>query len=590
MATLTADDYTVGWIAALHTELMAANAMLDERHSPLPQPSGDLNSYTFGRIGAHNVVIACLPLGRIGKAPAGIVARDMLRSFPNLRFGLMVGIGGGIPTEEMDMRLGDIAVSKPGYNDGGVVQYDYGQTVRKGRFIRSGTLNQPPTLLLTALATIQERHERGEREYVRLVQNIPQELANNFSFPGAENDRLFNSNYDHVANRPVCGRCSTIETKNRPARTDQYPRVFYGTIASADRVMRHGPTRDKIGKEIGAICFEMEAAGLMNDFSCLVIRGICDYSDTHKNYQWQPYAALTAAAYAKELLHTLPPETVDHIQPKATSFANSEKAHPAGDSGYSSETKEASISAHSTVSSLHSFFVIDPKVLNSPSVALGRLVTDVRTPWDEYCTEAPKPDESRVGISPDSLLRDLLEESSSAAFKSRFLDILSKFLKTDDTASTAKSIAGKSYFLTNPRQWLRDIYESSKVRLWSEEMIKIEWDVWLVVGIHTIPATSTTSVPNPEFGGLLPSDEEVVIAIQYRKVKFSWLDERDKITVHLEPGVCRWEPLILTKASTDTDEEPENDTLEVSLETHVDTAELVFSSDVFEEGDRILVF
>ncbi|KAF2465814.1 purine and uridine phosphorylase [Lindgomyces ingoldianus] len=325
MATLTANDYTIGWIAALHTELMAATAMLDERHLPLPQPSRDDNSYTFGRIGTHNVVIACLPLGRIGKAPAGIVAKDMLRSFSNLRCGLMVGIGGGIPTEKMDMRLGDIAVSKPGYNDGGVVQYDYGQTVRKGRFIRSGTLNQPPTLLLTALATIQERHERGEREYVRLVQDILPELANNFSFPGAENDRLFHSDYDHVADHLVCDHCSTAEIKNRPPRTDPYPRVFYGTIASADRVIRHGPTRDKIGKEIGAICFEMEAAGLMNDFPCLVIRGICDYSDTHKNYQWQPYAALTAAAYAKELLHILPSETVDSTQPKATSSVNFEK-------------------------------------------------------------------------------------------------------------------------------------------------------------------------------------------------------------------------------------------------------------------------
>lgn len=589
MATLTADDYTVGWITALHTELMAARAMLDERHLPLAQPAGDDNSYTFGRIGARNIVIACLPLGRIGKAPAAIVAKDILRSFPNLRCGLLVGIGGGIPTEKLDIRLGDIAVSKPGYNDGGVVQYDYGQTVQRGRFIRSGTLNQPPTLLLTALATIQEKHGRGEHEYLRFVQNVLQEFANNFSFPGAENDRLFHSAYDHVADRPVCDRCSTVESVSRPPRTDPYPRVFYGTIASADRVMRHGPTRDKIGKEIGAICFEMEAAGLMNDFPCLVIRGISDYSDTHKNYQWQPYAALTAAAYAKELLHTLPPPTVDNIHAKATSVAKFAEARPAGDSGYSSETKEAYISARSAVSNLHSFFVIDPKVLHSPSVALGRLVTNVRTPWDEYCTETPKPDESRVGISPDSLLRDLLEEASSAALKSRLLDVLSKFLTAEDIASTAKSIAGKSYFLTNPRQWLKDICDSCEVRQWSEEMIKIEWDVWLVVGIHTIPATSAASVSIPDSEGLLTSDEELIVAVQYRKVIYDWVDERDKNTV-LEQGVYRWEPLLLTKASTDTDEESENDILEVFLETHIDTAGLVLSSDVFEECNRILVF
>jgi nucleoside phosphorylase len=55
----------------------------------------------------------------------------------------------------------------------------------------------------------------------------------------------------------------------------------------------------------------MEAAGLMNQFPCLVIRGICDYSDTHKNKGWQGYAAMVAAAYAKDLLHRIPPNKVE---------------------------------------------------------------------------------------------------------------------------------------------------------------------------------------------------------------------------------------------------------------------------------------
>ena len=61
-------------------------------------------------------------------------------------------------------------------------------------------------------------------------------------------------------------------------------------------------SRDRLAKEHGMLCFEMEAAGLMNQLPCLVIRGICDYSDSHKNKLWQGYAALTAAAYAKRLL------------------------------------------------------------------------------------------------------------------------------------------------------------------------------------------------------------------------------------------------------------------------------------------------
>jgi hypothetical protein len=61
----------------------------------------------------------------------------------------------------------------------------------------------------------------------------------------------------------------------------------------------------------------MEAAGLMESFPCLVIRGICDYSDSHKNKQWQEYAAATAAAYAKELLSVIPASEIKGISPDA---------------------------------------------------------------------------------------------------------------------------------------------------------------------------------------------------------------------------------------------------------------------------------
>ena len=75
--------------------------------------------------------------------------------------------------------------------------------------------------------------------------------------------------------------------------------------------MKDALIRDKLAEENGVLCFEMEAAGLMNHFPCLVIRGICDYSDTHKNKEWQGYAAMTAAAYAKNILNRIPPNKVD---------------------------------------------------------------------------------------------------------------------------------------------------------------------------------------------------------------------------------------------------------------------------------------
>ena len=114
------NDYTVGWICALGAELAASQAMLDEEYPDLPQAENDTNTYTLGRIGQHNVVLACLPLGTTGIGAAATVERDLLRSFPRVRFGLMVGVGGGAPSNNLcqDIRLGDVVVSTPKGNDG----------------------------------------------------------------------------------------------------------------------------------------------------------------------------------------------------------------------------------------------------------------------------------------------------------------------------------------------------------------------------------------------------------------------------------------------------------------------------------------
>jgi nucleoside phosphorylase len=87
--------------------------------------------------------------------------------------------------------------------------------------------------------------------------------------------------------------------------------VFHGIIASADTLMKNATERDILSRDNGVLCFEMEASGLMNGFPCLVVRGICDYSDTHKNDQWQGYAAMCAAAYTKRLLAGITPKRID---------------------------------------------------------------------------------------------------------------------------------------------------------------------------------------------------------------------------------------------------------------------------------------
>jgi nucleoside phosphorylase len=88
--------------------------------------------------------------------------------------------------------------------------------------------------------------------------------------------------------------------------------LHYGTIASGNQVIRSAAERDQVSAELGGVlCFEMEAAGLMDSFPCLVIRGICDYADSHKNKRWQVYAAGMAAVYAKGLLSVIPPSMVE---------------------------------------------------------------------------------------------------------------------------------------------------------------------------------------------------------------------------------------------------------------------------------------
>jgi nucleoside phosphorylase len=305
---LTHHDYTVGWICALAIEMAAAVGMLDKRHDSLPQDSRDHNNYVLGQIGPHNVAIACLPAGVPGVTPAARVASHMLSTFTSLRFGLMVGIGGGVPSQDNDIRLGDVVVSQPTKSFGGVIQYDFGKTVQVGKLERTGMLNRPPDVLLRAVASLQARHMMEEPALSRYLSEMGSKyprLASASTFPGTEHDRLFKAAYDHPATEVTCANCQSDQLITRTERGDNIPAIHYGLIASGNQLMRDGKTRERLRSELQILCFETEAAGLMDDFPCLVIRGICDYADSHESKQWQPYAAATAAAYAKELLNII---------------------------------------------------------------------------------------------------------------------------------------------------------------------------------------------------------------------------------------------------------------------------------------------
>ena len=86
--------------------------------------------------------------------------------------------------------------------------------------------------------------------------------------------------------------------------------VHRGTIASGELVIKNGKLRDELAKQYDVLCFEMEAAGALADFPCIVIRGISGYCDSHKNDQWHSYAAAAAAAYARQLFFHMPIDEV----------------------------------------------------------------------------------------------------------------------------------------------------------------------------------------------------------------------------------------------------------------------------------------
>lgn len=318
---LTPADYTVGWICALSVEYVAAQVFLDEKHqAPEHVHPSDDNDYALGKIGRHNVVIAVLPKGEYGISSATGVAKNMLHSFPNIRIGLMVGIGGGAPSQKHDIRLGDVVVSAPCDGTGGVFQYDFGKAIQDGTFHTTGFLNQPPRVLQTAVNGLEADYEIYGHKLEEAINNVLDKLPRlrrKYGRPLPISDRLYQSSAVHpLNNEENCASCcgnlsSDIVVRADRTEEDDNPAIHYGLIASANKVMKDALIRDSLIKEKDVLCFEMEAAGLMNQFPCLVIRGICDYSDSHKSKEWQGYASMTAAAYAKDLLSRVPPSKVE---------------------------------------------------------------------------------------------------------------------------------------------------------------------------------------------------------------------------------------------------------------------------------------
>ncbi|RVX67490.1 hypothetical protein B0A52_08843 [Exophiala mesophila] len=322
----SASAYRVAWICALSIEYVAACELLDETYStPRLTSATDNNIYICGRIGEIKVVVVCLPKGLYGTISTAMMAVDLIHSFPCLSFGLLVGTAGGAPSRKHDIRLGDVVVSMPTDRFGGVVHYTAGKMIQDQPFAASCSyLNKPPQVLMTAVQRLEvsyARHGNGLFDTVTKMMGKNARLRSTYigSLPKPEN--LYQSSHVHPPRETdssgcafSCGLKPEITVK-RPWRDIRNPHIHHGLVASADRLIKDATFRDNMAEKYDVLCFEMEAAGLVNVLPSLVIRGISNYADTHKNDEWQAFAAAIASAYAKDLLKLVPPNAVEPTNP-----------------------------------------------------------------------------------------------------------------------------------------------------------------------------------------------------------------------------------------------------------------------------------
>lgn len=306
-------DYEIAIICVLTLEADAVKSLFDRYwdndSSPLEKAAGDPNAYSTGAIGCHNVVLAHMP--GMDKANAAIVATNCRMSFPNIKLALEVGISGVVPfgPDGEEIILGDVIISD------GIIQYDLERQLPSD-FVQKDTLldslGRPNMEIRTILAKFKglrgrKKHINSVSSYLRALRRKPLLAA---EYPGIAFDNLFEATYHHNDDKKTCDQVGCngklVARKRLQAASNPKPAVHFGLVASGDSVMKSGEDRDAIAKK-GIIAFEMEGAGIWDVFPCVIIKGACDYADSHKSKRWQRYAASTAAACMKAFLKTWVP-------------------------------------------------------------------------------------------------------------------------------------------------------------------------------------------------------------------------------------------------------------------------------------------
>ncbi|KAK0636130.1 hypothetical protein B0T17DRAFT_587393 [Bombardia bombarda] len=339
------DKFEIAILCALPREYNAVSLLIDEFYDEdgdcYGRAVGDKNVYTTGRIGKFHVVLVLL--SNMGKVSATGAAASLRSSYPQLRIALVIGICGGVPRSEAveELILGDVVISKT------IVQYDLGRQYADGFMIRDTVedrLGRPDRNISNLLALFET--DRGRMKLEERTATFLEDIQNStggrkYLYPGPTRDILFQPSYQHRHHHPLSMQCTCAkhqeasnyvceksrelscevlgcETKYLVPRerltaksgldpkAAQAPSIFVGRVGSGDKLMKFGLERDRIAEENGILAFEMEGTGVWDQLPSIVIKGVCDYADSHKNKLWQNFAAATAASAAKALLERYP--------------------------------------------------------------------------------------------------------------------------------------------------------------------------------------------------------------------------------------------------------------------------------------------
>jgi nucleoside phosphorylase/tetratricopeptide (TPR) repeat protein len=296
---LLKDSVHFGIITALPEELAAMEAMLENPRQIFMPGSGAGRHYCLGKIPSSNgsAHLVVLTLSKVGNNMAANRATLLLQHFPNVKSIIMVGIAGGIPNPtkvDEHVRLGDIVIS----DEKGVVQYDFDkETVDSVEHRHSP---RPPSAeLLEAVLYLEKDTIAGKRPWIKYIDHGLEKLSSRR--PPEEEDILVSSDDPNIQ----------IEHPADAERIKNEPRIFSGTIAAANKLLKNPVKRDYLRETFSVKAVEMESSGIADatwgrGIGYLSVRGICDYCDSKKGNIWQKYAAVIAAAYTKALLESMP--------------------------------------------------------------------------------------------------------------------------------------------------------------------------------------------------------------------------------------------------------------------------------------------